>query len=90
MNYVFYESSRIIDKQEKYEKIRAYRVIDSLEKDGLSDEKMLTVINLLIGKTQLDFEKSVLSKAINIINARKEKNETSTTIDDNSINRLPK
>lgn len=90
MNYVFYESSRIIDKQEKYEKIRAYRVIDSLEKDGLSDEKMLTVINLLIGKTQLDFEKSVLSKAINIINARKEKNETSTIIDDSSINRLPK
>lgn len=90
MNYVFYESSRIIDKQEKYEKIRAYKVIDSLEKDGLSDEKMLTVINLLMSKTQLDFEKSVLSKALNILSARKEKNETSTTIDDNSINRLPK
>ena len=90
MNYVFYESSRIIDKQEKYEKIRAYRVIDSLEKDGLSDEKMLTVINLLISKTQLDFEKSVLSKALTIINARKEKNESSATSNDNSINRLLK
>ena len=90
MNYTFYESSRIIDKQEKYEKIRAYKVIDSLEKDGLSDEKMLTVISLLIGKTQLDFEKSVLSKALNIVNARKEKNEISTTINDNSISRLPK
>ena len=90
MNYTFYESSRIIDKQEKYEKIRAYKVIDSLEKDGLSDEKMLTVISLLIGKTQLDFEKSVLSKALNIVNARKEKNEISTTINDNAISRLPK
>ena len=88
MKYMFHESLRIMEKQEKYEKIRAYRVIDSLEKDGLSDEKMLPVLDLLMDKAELDFDKSVLSKAKHILNARKERNETSSITDISNINGL--
>jgi hypothetical protein len=70
---MFYDSSRIIDKQEKYEKIRAYDVIFCLEKTDLSNENMIETIDLMLSKAELDFHKSIFTKAKNILLTRKEK-----------------
>lgn len=75
MNYdnMFYDSLRIIDKQEKYEKIRAYEVILSLEKKDLSSENMISTISVMMEDATNDYHKSIFLKARNILIARKEK-----------------
>jgi hypothetical protein len=75
MKYMFFDSARIVEKQEKYEKIRAYDIIDSLEKKNFSLDKMLVVLDFLSCKTDNDFRKAILYKAKKILQARKEKNE---------------
>lgn len=72
---MFFDSARIVEKQEKYEKIRAYDIIDSLEKKNFSVEKMLVVVDFLSHKASNDFRKAILHKAKKILQARKEKNE---------------
>lgn len=88
MTYMFHESMRIVEKQEKYEKIRAYGVIDSLEKNYMTTDKMLLAVQVLIDKAHLDFDIAVLTKAKNILNVRKEKNEGNLINDDATINGL--
>jgi len=78
MNYMFYDSARIIEKQQKYEKIRAYEMIESLEKTGLSSEYVLCALELMSKRSNSEFQLSVISKAKVILIARKEKNEAST------------
>jgi hypothetical protein len=80
---------RIVEKQEKYEKIRAYGVIDSLEKNYMTTDKMLLAVQVLIDKAHLDFDIAVLTKAKNILNVRKEKNEGNLIDNDAIINGLP-
>jgi hypothetical protein len=79
MKYMFSESMRIVEKQEKYEKIRAYGVIDSLEKNGMSLDKMLLAVDILLSKASLEFDVAVLTKAKNMLDVRKEKNEGTRT-----------
>lgn len=81
MRYMFFDSARIVEKQEKYEKIRAYDIIESLEKKNFSLEKMLIIIDFMFYKTSSDFNKVILCKAKKILQVRKEKNETDCTID---------
>jgi hypothetical protein len=76
MNYMFYDSARIIDKQEKYEKIRAYEMIESLEKTGLSSDYVFCALELMSRRSNSEFQSSVISKAKAILAARKEKNDT--------------
>ena len=70
---MFYDSSRIIEKQEKYEKIRAYDVILTLEKKDLSNENMVAAVNLMMVEANNDFHKSVFSRAKDILLARRER-----------------
>jgi len=73
MKYMFYDSYRIIEKQEKYEKIRAYDIIESLEKTGLEAERLLYALEMMSVKSISEFEISVISRAKVILAARKEK-----------------
>jgi hypothetical protein len=86
MEYMFYDSARIIDKQQKYEKIRAYEMIESLEKTGLTSEYVLCALELMSRKSSSEFESSVISKAKAILVARKEKNEARTN---NNVTNVP-
>jgi hypothetical protein len=79
---------RIVEKQEKYEKIRAYGVIDSLEKNYMTTDKMLLAVDILIDKAHLEFDIAVLTKAKNILNVRKEKNEGNLIDNNATINGL--
>ncbi len=85
---MFHESMRIVEKQEKYEKIRAYGVIDSLEKNYMTTDKMLLAVDILIDKAHLEFDIAVLTKAKNILNVRKEKNEGNLIDNNATINGL--
>lgn len=89
MQYMFHESMRIVEKQEKYEKIRAYGVIDSLEKNYMTTDKMLLAVDILIDKAHLEFDIAVLTKAKNILNVRKEKNEGNLIDNNATINSVP-
>ena len=89
MKYMFHESMRIVEKQEKYEKIRAYGVIDSLEKNYMTTDKMLLAVDILIDKAHLEFDIAVLTKAKNILNVRKEKNEGNLIDNNATINSVP-
>ena len=86
---MFHESMRIVEKQEKYEKIRAYGVIDSLEKNYMTTDKMLLAVDILIDKAHLEFDIAVLTKAKNILNVRKEKNEGNLIDNNATINSVP-
>jgi O-phosphoseryl-tRNA(Cys) synthetase len=67
MKYMFFESSRITDKQEKYEKIRAYDVLDSLQKDGITGDDLLIAISTMLSNSKTDFNKAILTKALLIL-----------------------
>ena len=88
MKYMFHESMRIVEKQEKYEKIRAYGIIDSLEKNYMTTDKMLLAVDILIDKAHLDFDIAILTKAKSILNVRKEKNEGNLIDNNATINSL--
>lgn len=76
MNYMFYESTRIVEKQEKHEKSRAYDLIESLEKSGLDNHHLFCALELMSKRAQSEFESAVILKAKQILIAHKEKNET--------------
>ena len=64
---MFFESSRIVDKQEKYEKIRAYDVLYSLQKDGISGDDLFIAISTMLHNSKNDFNRAVLIKALSIL-----------------------
>jgi hypothetical protein len=70
MKYMSYESTRIIDKQEKYEKIRAYDLVESLEKSGISSDHVLCALELMGRKARSEFESAIISRAKQILSAR--------------------
>ena len=76
MNYMFFESSRIIEKQQKYEKTRAYDFIDSLEKTDMSLDTMISTLDLYMKDVDSEYKKIILSKAKSILQARKEEHES--------------
>jgi len=89
MNHMFYESSRIVEKQEKHEKLRAYDLVESLEKNGLDFDRISCALELMSRRSKTEFQSSIISKAKQILLARKEKNEAngtdSTSISINSL-----
>lgn len=65
-----YESTRIIDKQEKYEKIRAYDLIESLEKSGISSDHVFCALELMGRKARSEFESAIILRAKQILSVR--------------------
>lgn len=80
MNYMFYESSRIVEKQEKHEKLRAYDLILSLERKTENSVNLLKALDLLGKNAKNEYEASIILKAKEMLKARKEKNEASSNI----------
>lgn len=69
---MFYESERIVRKQLKYTKLKAYDVIRDLESKGLSDKEIISCINLLIKNGPSEFQVDVLNLALKTITLREE------------------
>lgn len=76
MNYMFFESSRILEKQEKYEKIRAYDFIESLEKIDMPLDTMIATLDLYLKDVDSEYKRIIIYKAKSILEARKEEHET--------------
>lgn len=68
----FYESERIVRKQQKYEKLKAYEAISKLENKGLSTTEMIDALNILIKDDNTEFRHDVLNRAKAILTSRKE------------------
>ncbi len=69
---MFYETERIVSKQLKYEKTKAYTTISELESKGLSTKDMIGAINILLEDDNTELRVAVLKKAKAILEARKE------------------
>lgn len=60
---MFYESERIIRKNEKHKKTKAYDLISDLKKKGLSNEEMIEAIKILLNDNNNEFQDDVFNKA---------------------------
>jgi hypothetical protein len=77
---MFYENERIINKQLKFVKIRAYGIIQDLESKGLDDKEIVACIGLLM-KDSTEFGKDILDYALRTVNSRQEKSNAVKIID---------
>ncbi len=68
----FHESQRIIDKNLKYEKMKANNLILDLEQKGMSPEEIIGAIKILSEDENTEFQASVFKRAIVILKASKE------------------
>ena len=69
---MFYESERIIRKNEKHKKTKAYDLISDLKKKGLSNEEMIEAVKILLSDNNNEFQDDVLNKAKSILEALEE------------------
>ena len=67
-----YDAVRIIRKNSKYEKIRAYAVIEKLKAKGLSTTEMVEALEILLKDENSEFDNSVYSRAKSILESDKE------------------
>jgi hypothetical protein len=80
MKDMFYENERIINKQLKFVKIRAYGIIQDLETKGLSDKEIVACLGLLM-KDSTEYGKDILDYALKTVNARQEQSDAVQAID---------
>ena len=81
---MFYESERIVRKQQKYEKTRAYAIVNDLQRKGLSHQEMIEAVNILLMSENTECQQAILEKAKLILSAQKEiMDEESTNRSDN-------
>lgn len=73
---MLYETQRIIDKQKKYIKSRAYTTLSQIKNKGLTDSQGVDHINMLLSKNPSEFEAEILRYAKQILLSKGEdKNE---------------
>jgi len=68
----FYDTDRIVRKQQKYEKLKAYGIINKLEKGNLSNEDMVKAVDILLKDENTEFQQDILNRAKAILVSRKE------------------
>ena len=69
---MFYDTERILRKQEKYVKLKAYSTIKKLECKGLSVDEMINALEILLTDDNTEFQESVLERAKDILKSQKE------------------
>lgn len=85
-----YEAQRIINKNQKYEKTRAYATISKLKNKGLSVSECINAINILLTDDNSESQQAILEKALAYLNLEQEtmngQEELNKTNIDNSCN----
>jgi hypothetical protein len=69
---MFYDSERMLRKQLKYVKLKAYETIFALEAKGLEADEVLASIEMLLKSDNSEFQIDILELAKDILLARKE------------------
>ena len=77
---MFYENERILNKQIKYAKLRAYEIVQDLESKGLGDKEIVSCLNLM-KKDATEFQLDVLDQALKTLNSREEKSNAVQAFD---------
>ena len=72
---MFYESERIISKNNRYVNLRAYTIIQELEKKKLTLEEQIASIEILLEDEKNEFQVDVLNRAKKILNSKEIKDE---------------
>lgn len=78
---MFFENQRIVNKQLKYTKLRAYEIIQDLESKGLGEPEIMSCINLLMKGEISEFQQDVLEFALKTVTSRQEKSDAFQVID---------
>lgn len=78
---MFYENERIVNKQLKFAKLRAYGIIQELEAKGLGDKEIIACIGLLLKDEVSEYQKDILEYALKTVNLRQEKSDAVQVID---------
>ena len=68
----FYDDSRIRYKNNKYARKRAYEIVHSLQSMGYSGQQLHTEIEKLLASTEAEFQKDILTIAMEMAKASKE------------------
>lgn len=77
---MFFETQRIINKQKKYIKSRAYTVLAGMKNIGLSRDQSIDHINMLISKSPSEFETEILQYAKGLLLSKGEDKHESNFI----------
>lgn len=70
---MFYEDERIVRKQQKYVKSKAYQKVKRLEDKGLSDDEIVGCLDVLLAQDNNETQVDILNVARNIVISRQEK-----------------
>lgn len=81
-----YDTERIIRKQQKYVKLKAYQAIADLNKKGLSGVKAIDALDILLDSDNSEFQQEVLAKAKSILKSQEENDDQENSLSDN-VNR---
>lgn len=69
-----YETQRIINKNQKYERTKANAIIRKLKMKGLSTYKCVDAIKILLKDDNTESQKAILEKALSYLNLEQETN----------------
>jgi len=69
---MFYDTERIVRKQEKYEKTKAYATISKLKSKGLSVSEAIDAISILLEDDNTESQQAILERAKRILQSEKE------------------
>jgi len=62
-----YESQRIISKNQKYEKTKAYTTISKLKSKGLSISECISAVKILLKDDNTESQQAILKKALSYL-----------------------
>lgn len=69
---MFYDTERIVRKQLKYEKIKAYDIIQEMRAKSMSVSEMIDALEILLNDENTEFKESVLKRAKSLLEASME------------------
>lgn len=72
---MFYETERIIEKQQRYIRRKAIDVVNSFDKESLTPDEVVACIDVMLEEDNNETRADILNKARNIVLANKESSD---------------
>lgn len=89
---MFYETERIVNKQQKYIKQKALNILNSFSDKKLSKEEIIACLDIMLNQDNTETKTDILNMARVIVLSKQEKNDdekvTSTGVQISFIDRM--
>lgn len=89
---MFYETERIVNKQQKYIKQKALNILNSFSDKKLSKEEIIACLDIMLNQDNTETKTDILNMARVIVLSKQEKNDdekvTSTGVQLSFIDRM--